>query len=81
MNIPDTVEFKMLRKQVKASRRSQFDRFEELFATTTFKTKVTAVVYLLEPISKVLHLNESNSFPIALVPAVYSAVFDFVQVN
>ena len=80
MNIPDTVEFKMLRKQVKASRRGQFDRFEELFATTTFKKKVTAVVYLLEPISKSLHLNESNSFPIALVPAVYNAVYDFVQV-
>ena len=80
-NIADSPEFKLLKRQSKQSRRVNFSRFEDLFTGTDFKKRIAAVVYLLEPISMALHLNESDNFPIALISMVFSAVFDFTQVK
>ena len=81
MVIADSPEFKLLRRTVKSSRRGHFDRFEELFSSSTFKKRVVAVVFVLEPILLILHLNESDTCPIAVVPITYMAIFDFAAVK
>ena len=77
--IPDSPEFRYLKRKAKPNRRADFAKFEDLLGTTALKKKGEAVVGVLDPISKALHVQEGDNFPTSGVAPLFTAVYNFTN--
>ena len=57
----------------------EFNLFEEIIETRTFKPKLEIGAFTLMPISTALHYLEGDSVPLSHVIPVFQAIFSFVQ--
>ena len=72
--IPDSPEFKVLKRNAKEKRLETLQKFEDLVQTASVKRRGEATVGMMRPISTALHFLESDNLDSSCVVAVYCAM-------
>lgn len=79
MSVPESPEFRMLKRQAKQKRKAAFNRFEDLVGSLITKKKCRSAVAILEPLSQMLHFLEGDSVPMACIVPLFLAYSVYVQ--